>query len=108
MRTHACMPRAADTCLFPRPLQGGGLELEAPFRGCSVFVVSLFVRLLYSQAWRQAPASALGSVHDSLPALLRLSHQLDAADLLAPLCSYMAGARLAGEVLEHAAHMACS
>lgn len=69
------------------------LTVEAPFLGFSVRDVSIFLRLLYDQRWHSAAAATFAEVEDSLPALLRLSHQLNARHLLPALCDYMAGGK---------------
>ncbi len=76
----------------PRP-QDGQLALEAPFQGFTQHQVALFLRLVYNQEWREAVPDTLGALHDSLPALLRLAHRLDAPGLLGTLTKYMAGGR---------------
>lgn len=99
-----CMPPATATTRHLMPLlthasppwQGGQLVLEEPLRGFSLHDVALFLRLVYNQEWREGVAATLGALHDSLPALLRLAHRLDAPGLQGTLTKYMAGLRLGG------------
>ena len=78
--------------MLPRPAAAAQeLTIEAPFAGFSVPDVALFLRLLYDSRWQSAAAATFEQLGDSLPAMLRLAHQLEARQLLSALCSYMAG-----------------
>ena len=71
------------------------LAIEAPFAGFSVPDVALFLRLLYDSRWQLAVEATFEQLGDSLPALLRLAHQLEARQLLGALSDHLAGVAVA-------------
>lgn len=67
----------------------GAIVLEEPFKNVDLFDAALFLRLAYHP--HDLRPECLGAVRASLPALLRLAHQLDAPLIMQAVRKHMIG-----------------